>query len=144
MIVTVNGVQGARPGMNEAAVEEALGVELRIDYLDPSRACGTAGFRTGTTKGYALFCGRRLASLWFARGARTGRGVHIGSTRAELHDAYPKLETRPDHYVPNALNAFYRRPIAPHWRLRFDVSPAGRMTSIAFGNDSVFLVEGCA
>jgi hypothetical protein len=140
--VTVDGVAGARPGMREAAVERALGTPLRIDYLHPS--CGTAGLRIGTTRGYALFYGPRLASLWFERGARTGRGIHIGSTVAELRAAYPRLRSRADHYVPDALNLFYRRPVAPHWRLRFDVSPQGRVTGIAFGNESVFLVEGCA
>jgi hypothetical protein len=142
--VTVDGVAGARPGMREAAVERALGVPLRIDYLHPGQACGTAGFAIGTTRGYALFYGPRLASLWFHRGARTGRGIRIGSTEAELRAAYPRLRSRPDHYVPDARNLFYRRPVAPHWRLRFDVSPHGRVTGIAFGNDSVFLVEGCA
>ena len=130
--------------MSEAAVERGLGVELQIEHLDPSQSCGTAGFRIGTTKGYAMFDGPRLASLWFHQGARTGRGIHIGSTLAELREAYPKLHMRPDHYVSGAQNAFYRRPTRPHWRLRFDVSPAGRVTSIAFGNGSVFLVEGCA
>ena len=144
MVVTVHGVNGARPGMSEAAVERALGAPLRIDYLDPSQVCGTAGFRSGTTHGYALFYGARLASLWFERGARTGRGIRIGSTAAELRAAYPALRSRPDRYVPGATNLFYRRPAAPHWRLRFDVSPTGRVTGIAFGNDSVFLVEGCA
>jgi hypothetical protein len=142
--VTVHGVSGARPGMREAAVERALGVPLRIDYLYPSRACGTAGFNIGTIQGYGLFYGSRLASLWFSRGARTGRGVHIGSRAAAVWDAYPKLRSRPDYYVPDARNLFFRRATAPHWRLRFDVSPSGRVTRIAFGTDSVFLVEGCA
>jgi hypothetical protein len=144
VLVTVRGAGGAHPGMGEAAVERALGTPLRIDYLYPSRTCGTAGFRFGTTRGYALFYGSRLASLWFERGATTGRGVHIGSTEAELRAAYPALRSRPDRYVPGAVNLFYRRPVSPHWRLRFDVSPNGRVTGIAFGNDSVFLVEGCA
>jgi hypothetical protein len=144
IVVTVHGAGGARPGMREPAVERALGVPLRIDYLYPSQACGTAGFDIGRTHGYAMFFGPRLVSLWFERGATTGRGIHIGSTAAELRAAYPMLRSRPDHYVPGATNQFYRRPVAPHWRLRFDVSPSGRVTGIAFGNDSVFLVEGCA
>jgi hypothetical protein len=138
VIVTVDGVRGMRPGMSESAVERALGVSLRINYLRPS--CGTASFRVGTTKGYAMFSGPRFASLWFQGGARTGRGIHIGSTLNELHDAYLKLRSRPDYYIPNERNFFYRRPSAPHWRLRFDVSPEGRVNSIAFGNESVFLV----
>jgi hypothetical protein len=144
IVVTVHGAGGARPGMREEAVERALGVPLRIDYLDPSDACGTAGFDIGTTRGYAMFSGTRLVSLWFDRGATTGRGIQIGSRAAELRAAYPKLRSRPDRYVPDATNIFYRRPVAPHWRLRFDVSPSGRATRISFGNESVFLVEGCA
>ena len=141
LIVTVDGVNGVHPGVREVAVERALGVALRIDYLDPSSSCGTANFRIGTTSGYAMFHRSRLASLWFDRGARTGRGIHIGSTAEALRDAYPRLRSRPDFYVPESRNLFFRRTTVPHRRLRFDISAEGRVTSIAFGNDSVFSVE---
>jgi hypothetical protein len=145
VLVTPSGVNGARPGSSEVQVERALDVPLRIDYLYPDRSCGTATFRRPDgAKGYAMFFDTRLASLWFERGARTDRGVHIGSTVAALRAAYPKLRSRPDAYEPGARNLFYRRPRAPYWRLRFDVSAQGRVTSIAFGNRSVFYTEGCA
>ena len=144
IIVTVDGAGGMRPGMDVAAVESLLGVALRIDRLYTGNPCGTATFRTPGVEGYALFFGSRLASLWFEQGVRTGRGIRIGSTVAALRRAYPNLRSRPDAYTPGARNLFFRRPEAPHWRLRFDVSQGRRVTRIAFGNDTVFLTEGCA
>jgi hypothetical protein len=40
---------------------------------------------------------------------------------------------------------YVRKPRAPHWRLRFDISAAGRVTSIGFGDaDYVTAQERCA
>lgn len=142
--VTLDRFDGVRPAMPLAQVERALGVDLDLQTL-PGTSCGTASFRLpGGVSGYALFLHRRLRSLWFDHGARTDRGIRIGSSEAALRRAYPRLRSRPDKYVPGARNYFVRRAEAPHWRLRFDVSPKGKVTAIAFGDDSVFLVEGCA
>ena len=73
-------------------------------------------------------------SLWFDRGVIAGRGVAIGASFAALKRAYRTLEIRRDAYVPGARNVYVRRTRAPHWRLRFDVSPQGRVTRIAFGD----------
>jgi hypothetical protein len=35
-------------------------------------------------------------------------------------------------------------PGGAHWRLRFDVSPRGRVAQIASGDETLFYVEGCA
>jgi hypothetical protein len=141
---TLDRFDGVVPRMSVAQVERALGVELDVQTL-PGSSCGTAPFRLpGGVAGYALFLHRRLGSLWFDRGARTDRGIRIGSSVAALRRAYPRLRSRPDKYVPGARSYFVRRAKAPHWRLRFDVSAKGKVTAIAFGGDSVFLVEGCA
>jgi hypothetical protein len=142
--LTLDRFDGVVPTMSVAQVEHGLGVDLDVQTL-PGSSCGTASFRLpGGVAGYALFLHRRLASLWFARGVQTDRGIRIGSSEAALRRAYPKLRSRPDKYVPGARNFFVRRARAPHWRLRFDVSAKGKVTAIAFGGDSVFLVEGCA
>jgi hypothetical protein len=143
-LVTVHGFGGATPGMRVQQVESTLGVDLDVQTLGPGGSCGTAILHVPGLRGYALFLHGRLGSLWFERGVRTDRGVRIGSSLGALRAAYPKLRSRPSKYVPNARDYFVRRPGPPHWRLRFDVSAGGNVTSIAFGNTSVFLVEGCA
>jgi hypothetical protein len=141
--VTLAGWAGVQPGMTVSQVEGRLGVDLTPDVL-PGSTCGTAGFTSSGTVGYALFIDGRLGSLWFRRGAETDRGVRIGSTAAAIFQTYPTARSRVDHYDPAARNVFVRRKKAPHWRLRFDVSAKGRVISIAFGDSTVFLVEGCA
>jgi hypothetical protein len=142
--VTLHGFGGAMPGMTVQQVESTLGVDLDVQTLGPGGSCGTATLGMPGVRGYALFLHGRLGSLWFDRRVRTDVGIRIGSSLAALRAAYPKLRSRPNKYVPNARDYFVRRPDPPHWRLRFDVSPRGKVTSIAFGNTTVFLVEGCA
>ncbi|MDH4339148.1 MAG: hypothetical protein OEW52_10160 [Thermoleophilia bacterium] len=141
-LVTLDGVGGVRPGMTVGQVERRFGVKLRLDDLGTE--CAPGFFRSGAAEGYGLFIRAKLGSVWFERGARTDRGIRIGSTFAELQRAYSRVSIRKDKYVPRARNVFVRRERAPHWRIRFDVSPQNRVTRIAFGNWTVFLVEGCA
>lgn len=141
--VTLAGWHGIRPGMPVAEVERRLGVDIALDSL-PGSPCATAPFRVEGASGVALFMNRRLGSLWFTRGVKTDRGVRIGSRASAIFRAYPNARSRIDHYNPDARNVFVRRKAAPHWRLRFDVGPNGRVRGIAFGNDTVFLLEGCA
>ena len=94
-------------------------------------------------RGHAIFVRGRLGSLWFDRGVLAGRGIGIGSTLPALRRAYRRLEVRPDPAVPGARSVFVRRTRAPHWRLRFDLSPRDRVTRIAFGDGSVLLADGC-
>jgi hypothetical protein len=124
-----------------AQVERRFGVDLRPERFG---TCTMAFFGSGVVPKYAIFMRGRLGSLWFEGGARTGRGIRIGSTFTELRQAYRDIQVRKDHYVSTARNVFVRRARSPHWRLRFDVSPEGRVTRVAFGDWTVFLVEGCA
>ena len=141
-LVTLDGVGGVRPGMTIDQVERSFGIQLRLDDLGTE--CMPAFFRSGTVEGYAIFIRGKLGSLWFEKGARTPRGIRIGSTLSELRRAYRRVAVRKDHYVPTASNVFVQRARTPRWRLRFDVSPEGRVTRIAFGDNTVYLVEGCA
>lgn len=143
--VTLDGVGGVRPGMSVAAVSAAWGVSLRPNY-EVRPTCGTARIERPGVAGQAIFMPRgRFGAVFFRRGAVTGRGIRIGSTLAQLRRAYPKLSSRPDRYIHAGRNYFLRRARAPHWELRVDVSPEGRVTQIAFGERaSVRLDEGCA
>ncbi len=143
--VTLDGVGGARPGMDVAAVSAAWGVALRPNY-EVRPTCGTASIERRGIVGHAIFMPRgEFGAVFFRKGAVTGRGIRIGSTLAQLRRAYPKLSSRPDRYSHGGRNYFLRRARAPHWELRFDVSPAKRVTQIAFGERaSVRLDEGCA
>lgn len=140
-LVTLDGVRGVRPGLSEAEVERRLGVTLHPERFG---SCTIAFFGSGTDRSHAILWRGRLGSLWFEGDARTDRGIRIGSSFRQLRRTYPRSTIRKDYYVPAARNVFVRRTRAPHWRLRFDVSPEGRVTRIAFGNWTVFLVEGCA
>lgn len=143
--VTLDGVGGARPGMSVAAVSTAWGVPLRPNY-EVRPTCGTARIERQGIVGEAIFMPRgRFGAVFFRSGAVTGRGIRIGSTLAQLRRAYPKLSSRPDRFMHGSRNYFLRRVRAPHWELRVDVSPAKRVTQIAFGERaSVRLDEGCA
>ncbi len=143
--VTLDGVAGARPGMSVAAVSAVWGVRLRPSY-EVRPTCGTARIELPGIEGEVMVMPRgRFGAVYFRKGVVTGRGIRIGSTLAQLRRAYPKLSSRPDKYIHGSRNYFLRRARAPHWELRFDVSPASRVRQIAFGErTAVRLVEGCA
>ena len=106
--------------------------------------CTTAPVRMGAMRGYALFERGRFAAAFFTAGARTGRGLRIGSSVRRLQAVHgSQLTSRPDLYVPGSRNYFLRRPSGPRWSIRFDTR-RGRIEQISFGNRAVRYVEGCA
>jgi hypothetical protein len=140
-IVTLDGVGDVWPGLAVTQVEQRFGIDLRLAAF--GAGCTRASFRSDMVRGNAIFVRGRLASLWFDRGVIAGRGIGIGTPLAALRRAYRSLEIRRDPEVAGVRNAFVRRTRAPHWQLRFDLSPQGRVTRIAFGDQSVRLADGC-
>ncbi len=130
--------------MTVAQVDARWGVKLRLDRSLGS-GCATASVRRGGMSGYALFENGRFGAVWFRKGAVTPAGIRIGSTVGALRKAYGfRLGSRLNKYTPGARDYFLRSPSRPRWELRFDVSPRGRVTEIAFGSRAVRYVEGCA
>jgi hypothetical protein len=144
-LVTLDGVSGAQPGMSVVRVQSLWGVQLKLEGKT-SPGCQTAIFRLGRIIGSVLFQNGRLRAAWFSRGAETPSGIRIGSTLAALRRAYGSRLTRTHALYDRGVWLYYlRRSQSPHWRLRFDVSAAGRIRSIGFGDRNyVTAQEGCA
>ena len=134
--VTLDGVEGARPGMTASAVSAAWGMPMRPSY-ELRADCGQALFEGRGLDGYAIFTPRdSFGAVFLRKGVMTGKGIRIGSSLAQLRRAYSRLTSRPDRYVHGGRHYFLRRARAPHWELRFDVSPGKRVTQIVFGTRS--------
>ncbi|MGH3115619.1 MAG: hypothetical protein ACRDQ2_00595 [Gaiellales bacterium] len=141
--VTVDGIAGVVPGQSPEEVGRRWAVPIPDNVFAPG--CQAVPVLAGAMRGYALFEEGSFGSVFFDRGAVTGRGVRIGSTLTALKRAYgSRLTSRPNKYTPGARDYFFRRARTPRWELRFDVSKGGRVKTIAFGNETVRYVEGCA
>lgn len=141
--ISLDGVGGVQPGMKIAEVRRRWAVALRLQSTRGSE-CATAAVRRGSLVGHAIFFGDSFGAVFFQAGARTIQGIRIGSTLSELRATFGnRLQSRPNKYLRGARDFFVLRRTSPRWQLRFDVSPAGRVTVIAFGDQSVRLVEGC-
>jgi hypothetical protein len=131
--------------MSVEAVSATWGRQLRPSH-EVRPGCAQAFIDERGMRGYAIFMPRdRFGAVFMRRGAITGKGIRIGSSVEQLRRAYRSLTSRADRYVHGGRQYFLRRARAPHWELRFDVSPGGRVTQIAFGRrGAVRLDEGCA
>ncbi len=141
--VTLDGIGGVRPGMSAAEASRRWGIPVRPTG---PRGCQRAALRDGGRAAYAIFVGGRFAAAIFRKAVATDTGIRIGSTLAQLRRAYGRrISSRPNKYTPGARDLFVRRTRSPRWELRFDLSPKGRVTVIAFGRSEIVrLVEGCS
>jgi hypothetical protein len=146
VVVTLDGIGGAVPGMSAAQVGSLWGVRLALEGSKGFPGCKTATVARPGISGGVMFREGRWRAAWFTRGIRTPSGIRIGSTLAELRRAYGSRLTREHALYSRGLWLYYlRRTRAPHWSLRFDVSTAGRVQRIGFGeSDYVTTQEGCA
>ena len=139
--VTLHGVGGVKPGMTPTQVSKAWGVPVVLGAASPGSTCQVAQISRGAVRGYAIFEGKRFGAVFFKAGEATDTGIHRGSPLASLRAAYgARLKVYPDKYTPKAKTAF----VGGAWKLRFDISPLGKVTVIAFGATPVTYVEGCS
>jgi hypothetical protein len=144
-VLTLDGADGVHPGMSAKQVDAIWSTRLKVEASGASRGCSTAGVRIGSIIGGLLFQDGLLQAGWFTHGVRTPAGIRVGSMLSELRRAYGSRLTRePALYTRGAWLYYLRRSQSPHWRLRFDVSAARRVTGIGFGDNYVRAQEGCA
>jgi hypothetical protein len=78
VLMTLDGVSGARPGMSVDAVSKYWGMRLRPSY-EVSPTCGQAFLDRSGIEGYAIFKPRgRFGAVFLRKGAVTGRGIRSG------------------------------------------------------------------
>jgi hypothetical protein len=118
-VVTTDGVLGVASGSTVAAVSKAWRTPLSL-VAAPGASCATAAIRLGKATGYALFRNGRLSAVFFEAGAKTDRGVKIGSKAAALARSYSGISVRGSAYFVSSL--------------RFDVDAGGRVARIGYGN----------
>ena len=124
LVVTLDGINGAQPGMSPPQLESLWGFHLRLEGSKGFPGCKTASFRVGAIAGAALFIDARWRAAWFTAGVATPSGIRVGSSLAALKRPYGSRLTREHALYSRSWLYYLRRTRAPHWRLRFDVSPS--------------------
>jgi hypothetical protein len=127
--------------MTQVEVQRRWGITIKFPRDQGSPGCDQTTIKAGPMKGEVIFFKKRFVAVFFWAGAVTPEGIRIGSTEAQLKKVYgSRLHSEPDRYTRKAKNEYVR---GGRYELRFDVSPKSRVTSIAFGDSAVHLVEGC-
>ena len=146
--ITADAVDGVRPGMTPQELHRRWRIPIRApEVVLGSDSVAYAAICDGETRGWARFWGPNggpfaLTELHFTRGAQTNRGVRIGSSRADVRNAYGTRAVQRKHST--ALD------VLGHPRLRYGANEPsarpvlvfqfrrGRVDEIVFGwRDSI-------
>lgn len=145
-VITENGYGPLRVGMTWAQARRAMPALTRQGGPDgeDSQSCFTAS--SPRLRGlYLLFQDGRLGRVSVERNrqVRSARGIHVGSTIAEVRAAYPRLRQEPHHY--GGPRDYYLTYWAqPNRRgIRF-VTWEGRVSEIHGGDGAIRLIEACS
>jgi hypothetical protein len=137
--ISTNGLGALKIGMTLEEAEEAVGRQLKVSYLN-SRECGSANVSARLNVSILLTYDV-VARIYTAhRKLRTTRGIHRGSTIAEIKEAYPGARKR-KHFYTGKPQYEYRVP----GRKIIMETDGEQVTAISTGRlPEVNYVEGCA
>lgn len=146
--LTPAGWGPVRIGMTREQVAKALKTELRGDAFDNWGSCIELFPASEELKGtYFMFQDGKLSRISVVESGKlaTPRGIHVGSTDAEVRKAYgEKLQIEPHHYIdlPAEYLTYWLKPAKSG--VRFETDAERKVQTIHVGDDSILLVEGCA
>lgn len=101
----------------------------------------------GQTGLYVMFEAGRLARVSAAENSRVaaGRGLHVGSTEAQVRAAYGRaIQSEPHHYQDAPARYLTIWTVRGQRGLRFETDEHRRVTAIHGGGPAIQYVEGCA
>jgi hypothetical protein len=158
--VTLNGVGGITLGMNSTQARRLLHAPL-IERPSDTSAYGYIPICGGRMAGVAVFFGPDsnisspgsdyLLGVWFNKGARTPRGVGIGSTRKQVLAAYhgasiasASVSDRPfsDRDLILTGSPVRVRALGGQWlrpAIYFAIEGSGKVTEIGYGGRGALL-----
>jgi hypothetical protein len=143
--IGLGSLHGAKPGMSQSQIQAALQVPVKVDYPQAFPGCGTADVSLGGRKAVLWFVGRKFARADFDGGARTAKGIAIGSSLAQLRKAYGgALRSKRQPYAAPGVNDYYVQSATRPRIYNYFTMSNGRVKKIMYGDDFVFAEEGCA
>jgi hypothetical protein len=126
-------------GMTVAQAGKALGKPLKVDYADPSKACGQVldpRYRTTSL----MFVDGKLARIDVRRRGLSFQGISVGATEAEVRVAFPKLRVEPHKYTNGQ---YLNVKLSPTTGVVFETDKT-KVTRFRLGTyPAVEFVEGC-
>ena len=137
--ISTNGLGALKIGMTVTEAERAVGHQLNMSYLN-SRECGTANVSPRLNVSI-LATYDVVARIYTShRKLRTTRGIHKGSTIAEIKEAYPGARKRKHFYTGKPQYEFR----SPGRRIVMETD-GEQVTAISTGRyPEINYVEGCA
>jgi hypothetical protein len=146
--LTPSGWGPVKMGMTKDQVQRALKIELEGDFFPDERSCqeliGTDSALIGL---FFMFEDDKLTRITATEPSAiaTPRGMHVGSTAAEVQKAYgAALVAEPHKYEapPAEYLTFWLKPEKSG--VRFETDLNGKVEAIHAGTSSIQYVEGCA
>jgi hypothetical protein len=144
-VLTPQGYGPFRVGMTWAQAQRAVPGLRYGERLDEQNTCHEAS--TSRMPGvYAMFENGRLVrvSLSSPSRVRTARGIHVGSTAAEVRAAYRgQYRDEPHTYVGPQGRYYTVWTVRNRAGLRFETDERQRVQTIHGGGSAIQYVEGC-
>ena len=146
--LTPSSLGPAQIGMTRAQVSKVLHVELEGDFFAGGDTCEELIAAGDSLPGlYFMFEDGKLTRITASDSSSiaTPRGIHVGSSVAEVTQAYGAgLKVEPHKYEdpPAEYLTYWVKP--ERSGVRFEIDMKGKVESIHAGAASIQYVEGCA